>query len=310
MTRSAVLKKAESIKALALLIATVSFGVFLSGEMSGYIIDGMELAVRCVIPSSFPFMIITDLYTHYGTPEMLSIPGEIFCRLIGIKPYMLGTFICGNVGGFPIGAKMAADLYSTNKQDKDALERLIPMSSNPSAAFVIGGVGLGMFKDVRIGFLLLLSLYLSMFLCALLTKRKYTKIIFHTNKTEQNYSFVASVKQAGSSCISLISFISIFSATVGLVKNHIKNKAISYSLITLLEVTNAVKIFSDSSQIPLNIGVGLAGFALGFGGLSVMMQSTALLSGSDLKMKKYLFFKLLQGALCGCISLVLFLIFK
>ena len=133
MTRSTVLKKAKSIKSLTLLIATVMIGICFSGEMSEYILDGMDLAVRSVIPSSFPFMIISDFYICYGSPEQLGILGNLLCKLIGIEPYMLGAFICGNIGGFPIGAKMAADLYSDINTDKNELERLIPLSSNFTA---------------------------------------------------------------------------------------------------------------------------------------------------------------------------------
>ena len=309
MTRSLAQKNIKSIRSLALLLMTVLFGIFLSAEVSGYILEGMELAVKAVIPSSLPFMIIADLYTHYGSPEELTVIGNMLCKAVGIKQYMLSAFICGNVGGFPIGAKMAADLYSINKRDKDELERLIPLSSNPSSAFVIGGVGLGMYRDTRIGIILLTGIFISMLLCAKITKPKTSNIIFSNDISKQKYNFVTSVKQSGLSCISLISFISIFSAVVGLVKNHIKNTVISYSLITILEVTNAVKIFSNSHQIPLHISVGLSGFALGFGGLSVMMQSAALLSGSGLDMKKYLLIKLIQGAICGSISSILFLIF-
>ena len=308
MTRSSVLNKAKSLRSLTLLIATITIGVCFSGEISEYIFEGMELAVSCVIPSSFPFMIIADFYTHYGSPEQLWIIGDMICKLVGIKPYMLSTFICGNVGGFPIGAKMAADLYSVNGCDKDELERLIPLSSNPSVAFVIGGVGLGMYNDATVGSILLASIFLSMLLCAIITRPNESKNSFSLDISKQKYNFVSSVKQSGASCISLISFISIFSAAVGIIKNHIKNEVVSYSFITILEVTNAVKIFSASNRIPLPISTALSGFTLGFGGLSVMMQSAALLLGSDLGMKKYLFIKLLQGVFCGAIASVLCLL--
>ena len=310
MTLDSIRKKSSPLCALILLGITLTLGIIFSGEMGEYVSEGMNLAIRCVIPSSFPFMIISDLYVHYGNPEELGRLGKIIARIVGIPTYMLGAFICGNVGGFPIGAKIAGELYQGSNMKRRDAERLIALSSNPSSAFIIGGVGLGMYNSIRVGFILLISVYSSMLLCALLTRPKSIDFNFSGNNIRQKYNFVASVKQSGFSCISLISFISIFSVAVGMVKNHVKSTAFSYAVITLLEVTNALKIFADSPVFSTPIKLMLSGFALGFGGVSVMMQSALFLEKTDLKMLNYVWIKLLQGALCASVSVLLFALWK
>ena len=303
-------KKVAGINAAVLLILTVIAGLALSSQMSEYVIQGMELAVKCVIPSSFPFMIISDFYTHYGTPEKLGRIGKVFCKILGISPNMIGALICGNVGGFPIGAKMSAELYATKCDKKCEYERLIPLSSNPSVAFIIGGVGLGMYQDVDIGFVLAASVYSSMLLCAIITRPKNINFDYIDDNFKQKYSFVSSVKQSGSNCVSLIAFISIFSVAVGLIINHLNFGFLPYTIITFLEVTNALKLFASSADFVMPVKIALSGFSLGFGGISVMMQSAVFLEGTDLNLKKYVYIKLLQGILCGSISTLLFLIFR
>lgn len=296
--------------AIAMLLGTVMCGLMLSGEMSTYVTEGISLAVKSVIPSSLPFMIISDFYTHYGHPERISILKKIFSVCLGLPATALGPFICGNVGGFPIGTRMSVDLYLRGGIDRTSAERLIALSSNPSCAFVIGAVGLGIYGDIRIGFILLVSIYLSCALCGFITNHKINKIDFDEFISEQNYNFVKSVKSSGASLVSIISFISFFSVVAGLVKNHVKNVFASSFIIMLLEVTNAVKIFAYNDSLPELFRIALTAFSLGFGGLSVMMQSSIFTEGTDLSMKKYMSIKLFQGVLCGAITTLLYLLLQ
>ena len=184
----------KELRSALLLTLTVLSGLFLSEEMGEYVSEGIVLAVTSVVPSSFPFMIISDFYTHYGHPEDLGRIGKAVSRIFGVPLSGLGALICGNVGGFPIGAKMTAELYEGGGIDKRNAERLLPLSSNPSCAFIIGAVGLGMYTSFRIGLVLLASLYLSCVFCAVLTKPTRGNIEFNGINIKQSYSFVTSVK--------------------------------------------------------------------------------------------------------------------
>ena len=56
----------EQMKSIFLLALTLAFGLTLSKEVGEYVKEGLELAVGYVIPTSFPFMIISDIYVSYG----------------------------------------------------------------------------------------------------------------------------------------------------------------------------------------------------------------------------------------------------
>ena len=297
-----------SLLSLAYLLATVLYGVILSGETADMMLSGMELAVRSVIPSSFPFMIISDLYVSYGSPERIAPLRKFAARVLGIPPSALGAMVCGNVGGFPIGARLTAELYRNGEIDATSAHRLTALSSNPSVAFVIGAVGLGMYSDIRVGIILLMSLYISTCLCALITKSNACDFIYSNDNARQNYSFVASVKNAGMSCIGVISFISIFSVAIGLIKNHLPSRMLSYIVTAFLEVTSAANAFSDSAVFPLTPSLALTAFSLGFGGICVMMQNAVFTEGCGIGLKNYIPIKLLEGAICSALASVLSLI--
>ena len=291
-----------TVRSIIYLTATLLFGVCLSGEAAEYVKEGMELAVTCVLPASFPFMIISDAYVHYGHPENIRALGTFVRIAFGLPVCALGALICGNVGGFPIGAKITSELYTSGAIDKRSAERLLALSSNPSCAFVIGGVGLGMYGDTRLGFILLASVYLSTVLCGFITKQNQDESMFSNEISRQKYDFVSSVKASGISLLGVISFVSFFSVVIGIVNTHIKIPLLLYPLTAVSEVTNAVKTFSNTELFPLPIGLFLTGFSLGFGGVSVMMQSAAFTEGSGLEMKKYAWLKLLQGVICGALA--------
>ena len=303
ITRTRIPHKLRSeIISFCLLLVAVGFGLMLSGEAAEYVKDGMRLAANCVIPSSFPFMIISDLYSAYGRPENLRLLGAAVSKLLGIPPAGLGAFICGNIGGFPIGAKMCSDLYESGMLSKEEAERLIPLCNNPSSAFVIGGVGIGMCGNARIGFALLASIVISTVLCGMITKHKTQNDRIFDNKLEQSYNFIASVKKSGTSCIGIFSFICIFSVALGILKKRVKYAPILYVILSVSEVTNAVSTLTTAGIFPPEIRLAWCSFSLGFGGLCVGMQSAYFASSAGLSMKKYYAIKLLEGLLSASIS--------
>ncbi len=297
-------------KSVLLLISVLTFGLFLSGETAEYVKEGMSLAIRCVIPSSFPFMIISDIYVAYGSPENIRILRKLFSALFGLSPIGLAPFICGNVGGFPIGAKMVSDLYTSGALSKNDAERLLPLCNNPSCAFIVGAVGLGIYGDARVGFLLLGAVYVSTVVCGIITRSNSDKNEFDDNNARQNYNFVESAKRAGISSIGIISFISIFSVLSGITKKHVKSLPLCCLIFSVLEVTNATKSFSELANFSPCLALSLSAFSLGFGGICVGMQSSVFTSPSGLSMKKYYGIKLLEGALSSALVTAFFLLIK
>lgn len=298
----------DEIASLTLLGMTLFFGVMLSAEIGEYVKDGLILAVKTVIPTSLPFMIISDFYVSYGRPENIRILKRTFSLIFGISESGLAPFICGNIGGFPIGGKMCAQSYSSGALSRDEAERLLALSSNPSCAFIIGGVGMGIYGEARIGVLLLLSIYLATIICGLVTRTHSKKAILTTPNVNISYNFVSSVRRTGTSLINIISFIAIFSAVCGMLNRYVKSVLILYLLSAFLEVTNAVKIYSVQEVSPREVGMILSAFALGFGGLSVGLQTSVFALQSGLRMRKYYLIKLAEGIISASIFSLLYMI--
>ena len=205
---------------------------------------------------------------------------------------------------------MVADRYASGQLTKDEAQRLLPLCNNPSSAFIIGGVGLGIYHSMRVGVLLLISVYASTLLCGIASRKNSVKNEITLDNSEQIYIFSNSVKRAGLSCISIISFICIFSAINGVIKKRIKSTIILCAFLAISEVTNAVKFFASTPEFADNLSLALSAFSLGFGGLCVGMQSSAFTLSTDLSMMKYYRTKTLEGVLSASIFSILFYIMK
>ncbi len=293
-----------SLIAISMLTLVLFLSLFASSKISELAYEGMMLAVKSVLPISLPFMVLSDIYVKFGHPERIGGLNFITEKLFCLPSAALTPLVTGNVAGFPIGAIGTAELYKEKALDKASAERLLALSSNPSASFVIGGVGLGMYGDMRYGIILLLSIYTSTVICGVLSREKRAKYDISNDINRQKYNFVSSVKNAGISSVSMISFISLFSVVIGLIKLYIKSDAAVYSLSLFLEITNAVNIFSSLFSKSATLSLALSGFALGFGGVSVMLQSAVFTQGTDLSFNKCIKLKFVEGLMTATLSVI------
>ena len=67
------------------------------------------------------------------------------------------AFIMGILSGYPMGAKIAANFRQNNICSKVECERLLSFTNNSGPLFIVGTVGISMFGNSTIGFLLLFT---------------------------------------------------------------------------------------------------------------------------------------------------------
>ncbi len=277
-------------------------------EIKEAIIFGIRLSAGSVIPTLFPFFVISDYISKnidYAEPGQAAL---LFSRLLGVSASGFYAFVLGNVCGFPLGVRCAGELYEKGAISKEECELLSGISNNPSLAFtvsLVGGVFLGSFTKGAV-------LYLALLLSTAITG----KIFAHKGKLCQNTVFIQgqsfdiaeSVKSAGLSSVTVSSFIIFFSGIIGLLKQLLPEGTPLLLSAVLLEVGNSTLLLSECT-LPFPLIFSLFGFALGFSGLSVHLQAFTFLP-EDISRKKYLLIKLSEGVLCSFISFVFVLLFS
>jgi len=287
--------------------------------------NGLSLWWKVVLPSLFPFLVLSNLITKTAIPmffgKVLNPVMKFIFNLPGISALPL---FLGMTGGYPIGAKVTSDLRSNNQISKNIANRLIAFTNNSGPLFITGAIGIGLYGNKQIGTLLLLSHYTSSLLIGFLfrfgkknesldkaTKKIDFEVITLKNLgtilTEAVKNGVMSVVLIGGFIVlfSIISTIMLETGLIYAISNFIfKNldKELSFSIISgLLEVTNGVNLISNLT-ISLLQKLIITSVLLGFGGFSIHAQTLSVVSKTDIKISYYLIGKTLQGILSGVIT--------
>ena len=102
--------------------------------------DGIQLCIRCVIPSLFPFLILSSLINNALLGRSLSVFSPVR-KLCGIPEGSESLLLLGLLGGYPVGAQSVATAYKSGRLSKQAAERMLGFCNNAGPAFVFGLIG-------------------------------------------------------------------------------------------------------------------------------------------------------------------------
>ena len=270
------------------LLATVFLSAtLLSEELAQGVKGGLRLAVGSILPSLFPFMILSDLIAALGKRETGGVLRPI-SRLFGIGSVGARAALVGSIAGAPIAASMLGVALDEGIISRDEVERTLAISSSPSLAFAVSGVGAAMWGDVQIGLMLFFSVILASFLYGILTRRSAGQE--SAPEVSPSFSLIASIERATFSSLRIIGVVTAFSVLSGLVARF---SSVAPLVIPLLEVGNAASYLSEC-ELPCAIALALTAFALGFSGISVHLQVRGAIGGR-IRHSRFLFAKILIG---------------
>ena len=120
--------------------------------------SGLLLWVNNIIPSLFPFFIATELLMHTNIVNQLGIIlNRLMKPLFNVRGEGAFAFVMGIISGYPVGAKIATNFRQNNVCTKEECERLLSFTNNSGPLFVIGTVGILIFKSSTIGILLFIT---------------------------------------------------------------------------------------------------------------------------------------------------------
>lgn len=267
-------------------------------------LDALALCARSVVPALLPFLIVSRLLIALGfgpwlSPHMAGFMGPLF-RLPGSAGAAL---LLGLVGGYPLGAETAAELYRQGQLSRDEAERLLCFCNNSNPVFLLTVLGLGVFGDFRVGLWLWLIHLLSALLVGVLLGRG--KAERRTRPPEiacQAVSFSSALSTAISrgavTMLSICACVVFFSVLLRPLL-HLSGPlaALPVGVVELFSMTPLL--------VPDRAGLVIAAFCSGWGGLSVLCQTAAVLEGSGLSLKPCVQGKALQALLSGGMAALL-----
>lgn len=278
-----------------------------------------------VLPALFPFMIFTRLLIATGYIEKSSrLFSPITKKLYNTPAISSYIFLMSILSGYPLGAKITADLYKQNKISRSEAHRICCFTSNSGPMFIVGTVGVGMLLCPLAGYIILISHIISALLNGLIY-RKYTTCelprdyIVSDKKnedilTETMMSAVTSSLVVGGYIVifcvitEVLSSLGMFVPIVNLLGKLGINSSLSNAIVTgFFEMTKGCLLISHASA-SLAIKTSICSLLISFGGLGIFFQAISFLN--EFKISKKLFFvqKTTHAIIAFLISLCLSLL--
>lgn len=298
------------IMAVGLLTAGILLTIF-SGEAADFTLDGLLLCAEKVVPSLFPYMVISSLFVYSGLAAKLGrrIPAA---AIFGLPAEAGSSLILGALCGFPVGAKTAVDLYKSGCVSKTEAEVLISVSNNTGPSFVVGIVGAIFWGSPAFGWAIYFFQIFASVIAGLLVNRllfpfKPSCLSGKTSTKTAPFSllFSTAVSDAALSCLSISGFVVFFYVIIQFITGAFTGSPAAPLLPALL--ASCLEFTSGTAQgagLGGAAGAFLSGFSVGWSGLSVFFQACSFALPAGLSLKRTAAAKALQGIFTGILCML------
>ncbi len=280
--------------------------------------NGLLLWFQTLLPTLLPFLILSNLLLNTQMiPRLLRPLQPLFHRGFGLDVYGGYAFITGLFCGYPMGAKVTADLYETGQIPRAEADYLLAICNNPSPAFLITYVIHENLNTVQNTGQILLLFYGSLFLSTLVfrlnrhihTPALQASSITYKKETPHPLSpgelIDVSIMNGFETITKLGGYIILCSIAVTAL-NLIPEvfSPIRLLLSTTIEISTGIHTIS-LLPFPYHTKLLWSLCASAFGGCCILLQTYSVIRKSGLSLRPYLSGKLTQTI----ITAVIFLIF-
>lgn len=251
--------------------------------------QGIELCLRTVIPSLFPFFVLSILLTSSLLGSSLAVLrplGRLFGMPDGAESLLIPAFL----GGYPVGAQNVAAAFRSGQLTKPEAERLLSFCSNAGPAFLFG-MAAAMFPRRWIAWALWGIHIVGALFAALLIPGKPAAPVRLTKTSP--HSPASALNTAITVMATVCGWVVLFRVLLAFLKRWIfwiLPAAVQVAVTGILELSNGccelLAVTDVSARFCICSGI------LAFGGLCVTMQAVSVTAG--LSLKPYFWGKLLQ----------------
>lgn len=281
---------------LTILFLLLTFLILTHSEVSlNYALSGFALWYSKMIPTLLPFMILSGALIRLNLSEKFaSILHPVIGRIYKCNKNVSYAIIIGFLCGFPMGAKVTADLLDNQKITFEEADFLISFNNNIGPVYFCGFVVplLGI-KNVS---LCLFAMYGLPLIYAFFLRRTVYRIGFdiqaENKSTATSFTYLpkvplfdgvdAAIKNAVQSILALCGYMVLFN-TLNMLP-HFIFPSVKIYLSPLLEITGGLS--QVANLLPI-----YSLCMLQFGGLSCIAQTNGMISGTGLSLGKYIMHK-------------------
>ncbi len=264
---------------------------------------GISLCLESLVPSLYPFMIVTDIFISSKAAEIRSVTVGRLCKfLFRLPASAMPVILLSFIGGLPVGAKMSAELYERGLISKEQCARMLCFCINPGPAFVISAVGVSMLGSQSAGLIIYISLVLSSFIIGVASRFFVSpdENLFIAEKSICNESQTGnmiekSVIRSSKAVLAVCSWVVAFSCLGELISVFALGEGMKSFLLCISEMTRGC--FTAAGRYPVPIVAAV----IGFSGICGHFQIMGEMKKCFLKYKTFLVCRIINSGLSAVI---------
>lgn len=277
---------------LFLIVFVLNLDIVINSTLSA-----SHLFITKVFVSIFPFIILSDILYYFNYDLFLKkIFGNIISKLFNVSKNASIIYILSILTSHPGNAIYIKGMLDNKTINEEDATKILRATYFPSIAFVIGSIGIGIYHDIKIGIILYLITFLNNILIGVFLrgKKKCNDIKYvKQNKLTLQETLSNSISKGINTSYIILGNIIIFTILVNLLNHYLNINSTVLAIISgMLEMTNGIFMIGNLN-INLTYKVILTSFILNFSGLSIIFQTSSILSKYKINIKKILIVKLI-----------------
>ena len=274
----------------------------------------LNIWVNNLIPSLFPFFIISDILINYNFTSYVPKIFKKMCKyLFNITDNMVTILVLSIISGFPSNARNTRTLYDNNLITLDEANHILIFSHFSNPLFILTTVSIFFFNDNQIGIILLISHYFSNFILGILFRNYFHHSDIDSSKYSKNINFgtviIEATKKAVDTILLICGIVTVFMLLSTIVVNTFNFNIYNSMIIKgLFEITIGIEALGKLG-LPMIYKSVIASCFLAFGGFSVHMQVISQISNTKISYKYFFIGRIYQMILSGIITYFIYLLF-
>ena len=258
----------------------------------------LYLCAQNVVPSLLVFSCVSAILV--SSPYSDNLFTKKFSQILGLGANSGTWAFFSLISGFPTGALGAKELLEQGRISQKDAENLVCLGGNAGLVFVLGCVG-GAFSDMKFALTVFgCQTVASVTLFRIMAAKNDKNDIFVQNPSRTEYfapiDLPKAVTNTSVAMVKICTFVCFFGVVCTFVSDIVlkicQNTAVDAFIISFIEVSSAVGRCARLGEV----GKYLCAFAVGFSGLSAILQSISACPAVSLG--KYFASRLAMGALC------------
>ena len=279
------------------------------------IIYALNMWVKNLIPTLFPFFIISDILINYNITSYIPKIIRNICKfLFNINDNMLTILFLSMISGFPSNARNTRTLYDKNIISLEEANHILLFSHFANPIFILSIVGSIFLQNEKVGIILLITHYLSNFMLGII----FRNMIKCNNKNNNNIVinknfgsiFITSIKKAIDTILLICGILVIFLMLSAIIINICNFNSYNTMIIKgLFEITIGIEALGYLS-IKLIYKAVIASMILAFGGISVHMQVISQITDTRINYMYFFIGRMYQMIIAGITTYIICLILR